>query len=69
MLQANIAASNIVTVNERNKTINLHDYQGKKMGIVRSTFIIDKQGQLANIEYGVTADGHTQKVLKSVKKL
>lgn len=41
----------------------------KKMGIVRSTFIIDKQGQLADVEYGVTPDGHAQKVLESVKKI
>lgn len=35
----------------------------KKMGIVRSTFIIDKQGQLVDVEYGVSADGHAQAVL------
>ena len=154
MLKANTAAPNVTTVNERNETINLHNYQGKKnvvlyfypkddtsgctleanqfttladefaqldtvvigvskdncdshqafiekyglkvmlladtsgelcsaygvwqekekngvkkMGIVRSTFIIDKQGQLANVEYGVNADGHAQKVLEAVKKL
>lgn len=41
----------------------------KKMGIVRSTFIIDKQGQLADVEYGVTPDGHAQAVLGKIKKL
>ncbi|MCW8931470.1 MAG: peroxiredoxin [Gammaproteobacteria bacterium] len=41
----------------------------KKMGIVRSTFIINKQGQLADIEYGVTPDGHAQKVLEKIKKI
>jgi len=41
----------------------------KKMGIVRSTFIIDKQGLLADVEYGVTADGHAQRVLEIVRKL
>lgn len=35
----------------------------KKMGIVRSTFIIDKNGKLMDVEYGVTADGHAQAVL------
>ena len=41
----------------------------KKMGIVRSTFIIDKQGNLASVEYGVTPDGHAQAVLDIIKKL
>jgi thioredoxin-dependent peroxiredoxin len=41
----------------------------KKMGIVRSTFIIDKQGKLADIEYGVSAEGHAQAVLDKVKSL
>lgn len=41
----------------------------KKMGIVRSTFIIDKQGNLADVEYGVTPDGHAQKVLEKIRKL
>ena len=41
----------------------------KKMGIVRSTFIINKAGVLADVEYGVTADGHAQAVLEKVKQL
>ena len=41
----------------------------KKMGIVRSTFIIDKQGKLAFVEYGVNADGHAEKMLTKVKAL
>lgn len=41
----------------------------KKMGIMRSTFIIDKQGNLADVEYGVTAEGHAQAVLDKVKTL
>lgn len=41
----------------------------KKMGIVRSTFIINKQGILVDVEYGVTADGHAQAVLEKVKAL
>lgn len=40
----------------------------KKMGIVRSTFILDKQGQLADVEYGVTPDGHAQRVLEIIRK-
>ncbi|MDX2505364.1 MAG: peroxiredoxin [Gammaproteobacteria bacterium] len=41
----------------------------KKMGIVRSTFIIDKQGQLVDVEYGVSADGHANAVLEKIKEL
>lgn len=41
----------------------------KKMGIVRSTFIIDKSGKLVDAEYGVTADGHAQKVLNKIKEM
>jgi len=41
----------------------------KKMGIVRSTFIIDKRGELVDVEYGVTAEGHAQQVLEKIKRL
>ena len=41
----------------------------RKMGIVRSTFIIDKAGTLVDVEYGVTADGHARKVLQKIKSL
>jgi len=41
----------------------------KKMGIVRSTFIIDKTGSLLDVEYGVNADGHAQKILEKIKNL
>jgi len=41
----------------------------KKMGIVRSTFIINKQGALAYVEYGVSAEGHAQEILNKVKQL
>ncbi len=41
----------------------------KKMGIVRSTFIIDKQGRLADVEYNVVAEGHAQAVLEKIRKL
>ena len=41
----------------------------KKMGIVRSTFIIDKNGRLADVEYGVNAEGHAQAVLDKIKLL
>ena len=41
----------------------------KTMGIVRSTFIIDKQGVVQSAEYGVNADGHALAVLEKVRKL
>ncbi|MDH5546187.1 MAG: peroxiredoxin [Gammaproteobacteria bacterium] len=39
----------------------------KKMGIVRSTFVIDQSGQIIRAEYGVTADGHAQEILGWLK--
>ena len=41
----------------------------KKHGIVRSTFIIDKQGILRFAFYGVNAKGHVQEVLCALKEL
>lgn len=41
----------------------------KTMGIVRSTFLIDKQGRLVEALYGVTAEGHAAAMLERVKKL
>jgi peroxiredoxin Q/BCP len=41
----------------------------KKMGIVRSTFVINKQGILEEAIYGVTANGHAQEMLDKVKAL
>lgn len=41
----------------------------KKKGIVRSTFLINKDGILEEAIYGVTADGHAQAMLDRVKQL
>jgi len=41
----------------------------KKMGIVRSTFVINKDGELVDAMYAVTADGHAQEILEKVKAL
>lgn len=41
----------------------------KKMGIVRSTFIINKHGDVEDAMYGVTADGHAQEILEKIKQL
>ncbi|MDH3221533.1 MAG: thioredoxin-dependent thiol peroxidase [Gammaproteobacteria bacterium] len=39
------------------------------MGIGRSTFVIDKQGKLAHVDYKVKAKGHAQAILEIVKGL
>lgn len=41
----------------------------KKMGIVRSTFIINRDGQLAHVQYGVTPKGHAEEVLNLIKEM
>jgi len=41
----------------------------KKMGIVRSTFLIDKSGILQEALYGVGAEGHAQDMLAKVRQL
>jgi peroxiredoxin Q/BCP len=41
----------------------------KKRCIQRSTFIIDKQGRLAHVMYGVNARGHAAEVLALIKEL
>ena len=40
-----------------------------KYGILRSTFVIDKQGVLRLVLYGVTAKGHALEMLRVVKEL
>jgi peroxiredoxin Q/BCP len=41
----------------------------KRMGIVRSTFLIDKQGKLRHALYGVNSRGHAAEILKLVKDI
>lgn len=41
----------------------------KKMAILRSTFIITKEGLLAEAMYGVSHEGHAQEVLEKIKHL
>ena len=41
----------------------------KKMGIVRSTFVINKDGILVDAIYGVNAEGHAQEILEKVSQL
>jgi peroxiredoxin Q/BCP len=41
----------------------------KKMGIVRSTFVIDASSTLRHVFYGVTAKGHAAEILQLIKEL
>jgi peroxiredoxin len=41
----------------------------KKMAILRSTFIINKVGELVEAMYGVSHEGHAQAVLEKVQQL
>jgi len=41
----------------------------KSMGIVRSTFVINKEGVLVEAVYGVNPDGHAQLMLDKVRQL
>lgn len=41
----------------------------KKMAILRSTFIINKEGVLAEALYGVSHEGHAQAILEKVQQL
>ena len=40
----------------------------KKWKIVRSTFIINPQGILIDVEYGVDPEGHAQRVLEKIRE-
>lgn len=40
----------------------------KRMGIVRSTFVIGKDGVLSYAQYGVTAKGHANEILTFIKQ-
>ncbi len=41
----------------------------KSMHVMRSTFIIDKNGKLADVEYGVNHEGHAAAVLEKIKQM
>jgi thioredoxin-dependent peroxiredoxin len=44
-------------------------YGKKSMGVVRSTFLIDKSGVVRKIWRNVKVDGHVEKVLEAVRAL
>lgn len=41
----------------------------KKMAILRSTFIITKEGAVAEALYGVSHEGHAQEILEKIQQL
>lgn len=41
----------------------------RKMGILRSTFIINPEGKIQHCQYGVVAKGHAHEVLNLIKSL
>jgi peroxiredoxin len=41
----------------------------KSMAILRSTFIINKQGVLIEVAYGVNHEGHAEEILAKIKQL
>lgn len=41
----------------------------RKMGILRSTFLIDRQGRVREAQYGVSADGHAEQMLALARNL
>jgi len=44
-------------------------YGKKKMGIQRSTYLIDAQGKIAKVWKAVKVDGHDEKVIEAIKTL
>jgi len=41
----------------------------KRMGIVRSTFVVDKKGVIRHALYGVQSKGHAEEILELVKEM
>ena len=44
-------------------------YGVRRMGIMRSTFVVDREGILRHVQYGVTAKGHAAEILTIVKQI
>ena len=41
----------------------------RRMGNMRSTFVVDREGILRHVQYGVTAKGHAAEILNIVKQI
>ena len=51
-------------------TWGLRKFMGREyMGIGRSTFVINKQGELVEVNYKVKAKGHAEAILEIVRTL
>ena len=46
--------------------VEKNNYGKKSMGIKRSTFVIDAEGNVARAMYGVSPDGHADQVLEAL---
>lgn len=67
-LKVDLLADTSGEICEAYGTWQLKEKNGEsKMGIVRSTFIINQQGELVYIEYGVNPEGHAAAMLKKVQ--
>jgi peroxiredoxin Q/BCP len=45
---------------------DMGEYKGMKLKVKRSTFVIDEEGKLSDVQYGVKAKGHVASLLESV---
>ncbi len=69
-LRVELLADTEGAVCELYETWALKKFMGRKfMGILRSTFVIDKQGKLTHVDYKVKAKGHAQAILDVVLTL
>ena len=69
-LKIDLLADTSGEVCEKYDTWGERQFMGKKyMGIARSTFVIDKTGQLVYVNYKVKAKGHAEEMLELVRGL
>jgi len=69
-LKVELLADTDGTLCELYGTWGLRKFMGREyMGIGRSTFVIDKQGKLVEVDYKVKAKGHAEKILEIVQGL
>ena len=47
-------------------TADLGTYNGIKLSVKRSTFIVDEEGNLEDVQYGVRAKGHVEELLEAI---
>lgn len=47
----------------------MQDIEGTGIKLLRSTFVIDAQGVIRHLQYGVNAEGHVRSILRKVESL